>query len=79
MRTTVKTKSGSIYRFSQGTDGNTYVTRDFQNAGLVTDKVEIRSGERMIISFRPFNPTDGTIGTFESRIQTTPVVEVIID
>lgn len=79
MRVTVTTKSGSVYRFTQGEDDRIYITRNFKTTGLLADAVEIIPGQRMEIEYYPMNFSGVAICGEKTGLFTTPVKSVVVD
>lgn len=79
MRTTITTKSGSVYRISQGEDERTYISRNFREVGLLAQAVKITPGKRMEIVYYPMEFSGGRICGNARCFLTTPVESVVID
>lgn len=77
MQTIVTTKSGSIYCFMEK-DGETYVSRNIFEEGILAKPVSIVPGEKLEVHFYPLNSYDYSKSKDISTYRSTPVVKIEI-
>ena len=77
MRITVTTKSGSVYCFTE-TDGETHMTRNFVQEGILAKPVSIVPGEKLEVHFYELNAYNYSRSENVSTYKSTPVIKVEI-
>ena len=77
MQVTVTTKSGSIYYFVEK-DGETYVTRNIFEEGILAKPISIVPGEKLEVHFYQLNSYDYSRSKDISTYRSTPVVKIEI-
>lgn len=77
MLITVTTKSGSVYCFMEK-DGETHMTRNFFEEGILAKPVSIVPGEQLEVHFYKKNSYDYSRSKDASFYKSTPVVRIDI-
>lgn len=77
MQITVRTKSGSVYCFTEK-DGEIYMTRNFLEEGILAKPVSIVPGEKLEVHFYQLNPYDYSRSNEVSTYRSTPVKKIEI-